>query len=109
MTNLSFEAKCILALIKENTEFDDNGNLSRYWCPDQRRNEESIRLMKCSIIIGGPGHAKILKSLESKGLTRRPRRDQPYMFAITEDGIRLYDEVLFPEFYKEEWRGEKDE
>lgn len=98
MAKLSFDAKCILALIRENTEINEDGTLSRYWCPDMNRREEEIYLMKSSIIIGGPGHAKILKSLESRGLTRRPRKDAEYCFAITEDGIRLYEEELREEF-----------
>ena len=71
----------ILKIVNEATEWEGDVRpgsvLTRYYAPRYRDG------------ISGAGDAAILRSLEKRGLICRPRTEisNPYVYAITEDGI----------------------
>lgn len=103
-SRMSQAASLLLRLIDQKTERDASGNLTRYWCPQEK--PEYVRLRNGRRIDGvsdqesirpwGMGDASALRSLATKGLIVRPRSTQlgAYTYAITEAG-RIVAEYLY--------------
>lgn len=85
---LSERAKDLLILINEFTDRNwETGEILRYFIPN---NEKWSDVLDRHILVSGAGDARILKSLEGKGLIERPPRASSlthYVYAITEDGL----------------------
>ncbi len=80
---ISSRAKEILLVIDKATDREeDTGEISRYWVPLGRGNDN----------ISGAGDARCLRSLETKGLIKRMPASS-YSYAITEEG-RLIAQTL---------------
>jgi len=96
---LSERAMLLLLLIDQETERDwTNGQFHHYWIPGDRYKPVHIYTLNSrEITVGGASDARILKSLESKGLIERPKGTPdgyPYAYGATEDG-RLASEDIY--------------
>lgn len=97
MKKLSSRALDILLRIDEVT---NDGSI---WIPclDTRKNWDWCRARRRELMIGGPGDAAILRSLEQRGLIYHPESNlgEKYAYQVTEDGRQAAErklEELFP-------------
>lgn len=95
MKALSFRAKELLLVVDERTEYDIAGNLAKYFVPSSRPYYTPIS-HKSGFYVSGSGDARILKSLEAKGMIERPRTAPDsfkYSYKVTESGRIAAEEI----------------
>jgi len=92
MVKLSVRAWEILLAIDERCWGEPGGG---YWTPSEERRgaDDYCQRLGYFVNIRGPGDARILASLRSRGLLEKPRRDVHHLASrITEDGRLLIEQ-----------------
>jgi hypothetical protein len=115
MRQLSERAMILLAMVKEHTEYESKvfgqGELSRFFVPPHNGNVWVEALQQHEWLSGG-GDASAFRGLEGRGLIKRPRTALPnkYVYYATEEGVVVYDKIVWPYFEsRRERKGEKVE
>ena len=93
MKKLSSRAETVLGVIRESTVIDD-GEVERYWVPGV----DPIYTVYGGCLerptyISGSGDARIIRSLEMRGLVRMRPVCGPYACECTEDGVLEYERI----------------
>jgi hypothetical protein len=96
MRELSFRAETILGVIRENTERDDSGGLTRYLAVNGSTEDQvfhhvyGVEVWAFVIRISDPGTRSVLRSLVGRGLVKKMGS---IGYSCTEDGAVEYERI----------------
>lgn len=93
MAKLSWKAEQMLAVVREATTRDSEGNLTRFFVPTLRAHYNLWGVpLKDPFRVQGAADAASLKGLEARGLIKKMALAD-YAYAVTEDGILEYEAI----------------